>query len=100
MAYRTQKKKVIDSVKNLKIDTMKAFGGLDLTATAGVDMRAIEQSTIGKNATTGRTGAYSTDGSNNAVSNTTINLNGDYSFRDKTEIDYFMNKMELAVRRA
>ena len=33
------------------------------------------------------------------ASNTTINLNGNYSFRDKDDIDYFMNRIELAVRR-
>lgn len=32
--------------------------------------------------------------------NTTINLNGNYTFRDKDEMDYFMNQLELATRRA
>lgn len=30
----------------------------------------------------------------------TINFYGNYNFRDKNDIDYFMNQMELAVRRA
>jgi len=29
----------------------------------------------------------------------TINLNGDYSFRDKDDMDYFMNKFAMATRR-
>lgn len=30
----------------------------------------------------------------------TINLNGNYSFRDKDDMDYFMNRMALVARRA
>lgn len=33
-------------------------------------------------------------------SNTTINLNGNCSFRDKDEMDYFTNRLALAARRA
>lgn len=38
--------------------------------------------------------------SNFKEGNTTINLNGNYTFREKEEMDYFMNQLELAVRRA
>ena len=31
--------------------------------------------------------------------NTTINLNGSYMFQDKDSMDYFMNKLALAVQR-
>lgn len=33
------------------------------------------------------------------ASNTTINLNGSYMFQDKESMDYFMNKLALAVQR-
>lgn len=32
--------------------------------------------------------------------NTTINLNGDYMFQDKASMDYFLNRMQLAIQRA
>ena len=36
----------------------------------------------------------------NSNKGTTINLNGDYSFRDKEDMDYLMNQMALSIRRA
>lgn len=32
--------------------------------------------------------------------NQTINLNGDYMFQDKASMDYFLNRMQLAIQRA
>lgn len=38
-------------------------------------------------------------GLNENTGNTTINLNGNYSFRDKEDMDYMLNQMALAVKR-
>lgn len=35
-----------------------------------------------------------------ASGSTTINLNGDYMFQDKASMDYFLNRMQLAIQRA
>lgn len=42
----------------------------------------------------------SASGSVNNSSSTVINLNGSYMFEDKDSMDYFMNKLALAVQRA
>lgn len=39
-------------------------------------------------------------GLNDNKGNITINLNGNYSFRDKADMDYLMNQMALKMRRA
>ena len=39
-------------------------------------------------------------GSSSPNKNTTINLNGDYMFQDKASMDYFLNRMQLAIQRA
>jgi phage-related protein len=82
---------VLGSVNKLTADAMSAFGNLDLSATAGLNW----QETMPKRS--------ETNGSHEAAvpmaNNTTINLNGNYSFRDRDDIEYFMNRMELAVRR-
>ncbi|HAL73537.1 MAG TPA: hypothetical protein DCM45_00420 [Clostridiales bacterium] len=84
-------KDVLGSVNKLTADAMSAFGNLDLSASAGLNWqnsmsRQIEPKRAASSVAT-------------TASNTTINLNGNYSFRDRDEIDYFMNRMELAVRR-
>lgn len=38
-------------------------------------------------------------GLNDGNKNVTINLNGDYAFKDKEDMDYFLNRMALAARR-
>jgi phage-related protein len=82
---------VLGSVNQLTADAMSAFDNLDLTATAGLNW----QESMSKN--TDRTG--SNEAAAPVANSTTINLNGNYSFRDRDDIDYFMNRMELAVRR-
>jgi phage-related protein len=84
-------KEVVGSVNELTADAMSAFDNLDLTATAGLNWQE----------TMPRTDASIKNSGNAAPANnsTTINLNGNYSFRDRDDIEYFMNRMELAVRR-
>ncbi|MDD4140918.1 MAG: hypothetical protein PHX81_11895, partial [Eubacteriales bacterium] len=83
---------VLGSVNKLTADAMSAFGNLDLTATAGLQW---QQATPNAHAT-----AMGSEPALPATNNqTTINLNGHYSFRDRDDIEYFMNRMELAVRR-
>ena len=40
------------------------------------------------------------EGQSGSVGATTINLNGDYMFQDKASMDYFLNRMQLALQRA
>lgn len=40
------------------------------------------------------------EGGTGSNTNTTINLNGDYMFQDKASMDYFLNRMQLAIQRA
>jgi hypothetical protein len=40
------------------------------------------------------------EGGSGSNTNTTINLNGDYMFQDKASMDYFLNRMQLAIQRA
>lgn len=44
--------------------------------------------------------ASSVENSEGSGGNTTINLNGDYMFNDKASMDYFLNRMQLALQRA
>ncbi len=84
-------KDVLGSVNKLTADSMSAFGNLDLSASAGLNWQNnLTRQTETKNAASQVAAA---------ANNTTINLNGNYSFRDRDDIDYFMNRMELAVRR-
>lgn len=85
-------KDVLSSVKGLTADAMSAFDGLDLSATAGLNWQASMPRTDAAEVNSGN----AMPSTNN---NTTINLNGNYSFRDRDDIEYFMNRMELAVRR-
>lgn len=84
-------KGVLGSVNKLTTDAMSAFGDLDLSASAGLQW----QNTLSSQSEPKNVADQSTP----AASNTTINLNGNYSFRDKDDIEYFMNRIELAVRR-
>jgi len=84
-------KGVLGSVNKLTADTMSAFGNMDLSASAGLQWRnTLSSQSEPKNVA---------DQTTPAASNTTINLNGNYSFRDRDDIEYFMNRIELAVRR-
>ena len=82
---------MLGSVNKLTADAMSAFGNMDLSASAGLQW----QNTLSSQSEPKNVAGQTTP----AASNTTINLNGNYSFRDKDDIEYFMNRIELAVRR-
>lgn len=84
-------KGVLSSVNRLSADAMNAFDDLDLSATAGLDWKASAFKPVEATSAAERTAP--------TTGNTTINLNGNYSFRDRDDIEYFMNRIELAVRR-
>lgn len=83
---------VLGSVNKMTADTMSAFGKMDLSRTAAIGIDNYKQNAI------------VADIANSvpipAANNTTINLNGNYSFRDQADMDYLLNRLELAVRRA
>lgn len=85
-------KDVLASVNGMTADAMSAFDGLDLSATAGLNWQNSAPK-ANSNDTHAEKAAPA------ASSTTTINLNGNYSFRDRDDIEYFMNRIELAVRR-
>lgn len=86
-------KGVLATIDRLTSQAMAAFGDLDLSAAATLSIQEIQnKATAGLN----QAGTSSVT----PASNTTINLYGNYSFRDQNDIDYFMNRIELAVRRA
>ena len=84
-------KGVLNSVNKLTADAMTAFGSLDLSATAGLNWQNSTVKQVDDNSKSIQIAP--------TAGNTTINLNGNYSFRDRDDIEYFMNRIELAVRR-
>ncbi|MNP76386.1 hypothetical protein D3C76_1736110 [compost metagenome] len=77
--------KGIEKSKNLVIDSIKGLSG-DMKVGMNLDPAFV-------------TGTSSSKTENSGQGNTTINFNGNYSFNDKNDIDYFMNQAAVLTKR-